>query len=480
MTIRKFHGQFGLLALVVSSCAVGPDFVPPDPAAPDTFTARDQRLERVTPEIAWWAAFDDPHLNQLVMNAIDANYDLRIARSNVLLARAVLGEGKLDRYPTVTISGAVNRWKSSEAVSVPGTADPVTVWDGGFDASWELDFFGRVRRSVEVLAADYNAAIAEQRNVIVIVTAEVARNYIELRGLQLRLVVARQNAANQEQTFRLTQALLDGGRGTQLDIARAQSQFEATMATIPALEAGVARSIHRLGVLVGELPATLYAELEPTKALPSSPDTVHIGDPATLLRRRPDVAAAEYQLAAATARIGVATADLFPRITVIGSAGFTSQDESVFGSSSSRRFAIGPFLSWPAFDLGRVRERISAAEAGSDIQFAIYERTVSLALEETENSLVSFSRAREREERLRVAAEASESAADLARLRYRNGADSFLSVLDAERRVLELQDQLASSRIDSIRNLIAIYKALGGAWQFQSGTEEAVSQQNFE
>jgi multidrug efflux system outer membrane protein len=199
-----------------------------------------------------------------------------------------------------------------------------------------------------------------------------------------------------------------------------------------------------------------------------------------LVGRAAHIAAAEYQLAAATARIGVAMTDLFPRITVIGSAGFTSQDEAVFGSSASERFAIGPFLSWPAFDLGRVRERISAAEAGSDIQLAIYERTVSLALEETENSLVSFSRAREREERLRVAAEASESAADLARLRYRNGADSFLSVLDAERRVLELQDQLASSRIDSIRNLIAIYKALGGAWQFQSGTEEAVSQPDVE
>jgi multidrug efflux system outer membrane protein len=456
-----------LPCLCIGACAVGPDFVRPDATAPAGFATEDAALAAADPEIEWWSTLNDPLLNRLIVDAVAANHDLRVAQSNVRLARALVGEGRFDRYPTVTVAGAVNREKLSEAVSGPGAAVPVTFRDGGFDASWELDFFGRIRRNVEALAADYDTALADQRNAFVIVTAEVARNYVELRGAQHRLQVAELNAVNQEHTFQLTQALLSGGRGTKLDIARAQSQLEATRASIPPLDAAVAQSVHRLSVLLGQPPGALYAELATIQPLLVSPRSIRIGDPAALLRRRPDVAAAEFELAAATARIGVATADLFPNVTVIGSAGYSALDEAQFGSASSERFSIGPFLRWAGFDFGRVRARIGAAGAFADARLANYERTVLLALEETENALINFTRARQREERLRIAADAGATAADLARLRYRNGADSFLVVLDAERRVLELQDQLASGETDSARNLIAVYKALGGAWQSQ-------------
>jgi multidrug efflux system outer membrane protein len=448
-------------------CAVGPDFVPPDYAAPATFEVRAEALIIAEPEVEWWASLGDASLDRLIANAVTANHDLRIAASNVLLARSLLGEGRFDRWPTVTASGSVVRQEQSEATSAPGFSKAVTVWDGGFDAIWELDFFGRVRRSIEALSAEYNTAVADRRNAFVIVTAEVARNYIELRGAQYRLGVAQQNARNQEQTFQLTRALLDGGRGTKLDIARAQSQLESTLASIPPLEAAVSRTIHRLAVLTGQPPGALYDKLEAPKPLPLLPQLVAIGDPATLLRRRPDVAAAEFQLAAATARIGVAIADLFPRVIVLGSAGYTALDDSDLGTSTAERFSVGPSLSWAAFDLGRVRARVSAAEAATEASLANYERTVLLALEETENALIDFTKSRQRLERLRVSTTASETAAELARLRYRNGADSFLTVLDAERRVLELQDQLASGETNTVRNFIAVYKALGGAWQYQ-------------
>jgi multidrug efflux system outer membrane protein len=448
-------------------CAVGPDFVPPDYAAPSTFEVQADALIIAEPEVEWWASLDDPELDRLIGSAVAANHDLRIAASNVLLSRALLGEGRFDRWPTVSASASVIRQQQSQVTSA-GFAQPVTVWDGGFDALWELDFFGRVRRSVEALSADYNAAVADQRSAFVIVTAEVARNYIALRGAQYRLRVAQQNARNQGQTFQLTQALLEGGRGTNLDIARAQSQLESTRASIPPLEAAVSRAIHRLAVLTGLPPGALYDELEVPQPLPVLPQSVAIGDPAALLRRRPDVAAAEFQLAAATARIGVATADLFPRVTVLGSVGYTALDESDFGRSTTERFSVGPFLSWAAFDLGRVRARISAEEAATEANLANYERTVLLALEETENALINFATSRQRLERLRVSTTASETAAELARLRYRNGADSFLTVLDAERRVLELQDQLAAGETDTAQNLVAVYKALGGAWQYQA------------
>lgn len=297
------------------------------------------------------------------------------------------------------------------------------------------------------------------------VAAEVARSYVELRGAQHRLDVIRRNVENQERTLEMTRGLRTGGRGTELDVVQARGQLETTRATIPPLRTEVERARHRLAVLVGRPPTALDGRLAESEGLPALPQRLHVGDPGALLRRRPDIGVAERRLAADTARVGIAVADLFPRVTLLGSAGYLTTDSSEFGERPSQRWSIGPLLSWPAFDLGRVRARIDAAEANADAALVAYERTVLTALEETENALVGYVQAREREDRLEAASDAATRAAEMARERYRSGVADFLTVLDAERRQLEAQDALAEARAASALALIAVYKALGGGWQ---------------
>ena len=466
------------LLLALAGCTtVGPDYVRPVPQAPGGFSAplseADQSasvaptvFEAGAPEILWWQELNDPILNRLVDRALRENHDLKIARANVLRARALLGERRLERYPISTTLGSVTEQEASAAtVGTDLAGASRTYYSVSLDAGWELDFFGRVRRGVEALAAQAEGAVSSERFVAVTVTAEVARTYLELRGAQYQLQVAERNATNQQSTFELTQALLEGGRGTDLDLARAEAQLQQTLAGLPVLRAQIAGAIHRLGVLVGEPPHALRAELLPTEPLPKLPNELTIGDPAELLRRRPDVQTAERSLATLTARIGVLTADLFPRVTLAGSVGFLATDAGDLFSGDSRQTSIGPFLSWAAFDLGRVRRRIDASEADALAALATYERTVLDALEGTESALVNYQANRERRARLAIAADASARAAELARVRYRYGADSFLSVLDAERRLLEAQDLLARSATDASLAYVALYKALGGGWQ---------------
>jgi multidrug efflux system outer membrane protein len=295
--------------------------------------------------------------------------------------------------------------------------------------------------------------------------AEMARNYFVLRGAQNQLAVARQNAENQRQTLDLTLALLNAGRGTELDVARAEAQLNSTLASIPPLETAIKQALHRLGVLIGQEPTALVAELSQPLPLPGLPALVAVGQPADLLRRRPDIRVVERNLAAATARVGVATADLFPRLALFGSVGLEASSFVGLWQGGSDTFAIGPSIFWAAFDLGRVRARIRAADARTEAALAQYEQRVLLALEETENSLVDFDRQQARRDLLRAAAQASEKAAALARLRYQAGVADFLTVLDAERTLLEAQDRLAESETRTATALIAVYKALGGGWE---------------
>lgn len=370
------------------------------------------------------------------------------------------------RPPKLTLPcPSSDRWSSG--ISSPGVSK-LKKW-----SKCGLGFPARCR-SIEALEADEGAAIAALRGVAVTLTAEVARTYLELRGTQNRLAVARENAENQRETYELTQVLLEGGRGTDLDLARAEAQLQQTLAGLAPLESEIAAAAHRLGVLTGRLPGEWLAELdegiegpEGPVALPTLPATLRIGEPADLLRRRPDIRAAERRLAGQTARVGIAVGDLFPRVRLLGGLGFLSTSASDIADSGSTTASIGPFLSWPAFDLGRVRQRIAAAEADTDAALAAYEQTVLIALEETENALVDYARSRERQARLAVAADASQRAAELATVRYRFGADSFLTVLDAERRLLEVQDLHAESSTRAAVAFVQLYKVLGGAWAVQ-------------
>lgn len=452
----------------LAACAVGPNYRAPQIAAPQQFVSADAPQFAATDvEADFWKSFNDPLLNQLIDQALVANHDIRIAASRLREARALRGETRLDLAPTVTATAGHTESRTSlqQAPPASGAQRSQDSYDAGFDAAWELDFFGRVRRGIEASSADLAASEAGFYNTQVSITAEVARNYFELRGSQHRLEVARRNADNQRESLRITGARLDAGRGTKLDTSRASAQLSATLATIPDLEGTATRSMLRLGVLTGHSPEMLIAQLSETKALPQLPATHAISTPEALLRRRPDIRIAERDLAAATARIGVAVGDLFPRISFVGRWGFNAATSSELGDAGSEAFSFGPSIRWAAFDLGRVRQRIKQREAAADGALARYEQTVLLALEETDASLTDYTKALSKQEHLQNSATASAEAAMLARARFDSGAADFLTVLDAERSVLEAEDQLARSETQTATALLATYKALGGGFQ---------------
>lgn len=457
-----------LTTLALTACAVGPDYRRPQVATPDQFVGVDTaKVSTADVERDFWKAFNDQQLNEIIERALVANHDIRIATARLREARALRGEARLDFAPTVQGSAGYTKARASERQLAPAqSADrEQDFYDSGFDAFWELDFFGRVRRQVEASSAEVQSAEAGVYATQVSVTAEVARNYFELRGAQQQLAVAQRNADNQGETVRITTARLDAGRGTQLDSSRAQAQLSATLATIPDLEAAVTRSMLRLGVLTGQAPEALLSELSTPHALPTLPVAHDIGTPEQLLRRRPDIRVAERNLAAATAEIGVAVGDLFPRITFLGRWGFDAVNRSGLGESGSESYSFGPSISWAAFDLGRVRQRVKQREAATDRALATYEQTVLQALEETDASLTAYSKAIVKQQHLQASASASLEASKLARVRYENGVADFLAVLDAERTSLAAEDQLARSETQTATALLATYKALGGGFR---------------
>ncbi len=312
---------------------------------------------------------------------------------------------------------------------------------------------------------EVEAAESARRGVFISVAAEVARNYFELRGAQGELDVLRRNKDNQSATLNLTQARLDAGGGTELDVAQARAEVNNTLAAIPPVESVIAHAIHRLGVLTGRQPEALTDELWQSNSLPALPELVDIGDPGQLLRRRPDIRSAERNLAAATSRIGVAVADLFPRVTFNGAIGLEANTFAALSRPGSDTHSFGPSITWAALDYGHVRARILAARAATDAQLAQYEQTILTSLEETENALVDYGRARARRDYLAESVKASQAAATLSQTRYDNGATDFLSVLDAERVLLQAEDQLAQTQTQTATALVAVYKALGGGWE---------------
>lgn len=455
------------LAGLLAACAVGPDYVRPNVHPPRVFAEAQTPVYASAPPATprFWEQFGDPTLDRLVDDALAANRDLRIAVAHLEEARAVHRLSRFDLFPTVTGSGGYTHERLPSTESF-GLGEPIDerYYDAGFDATWELDLFGRVRRGVEASRADVQGADASLRDAQVSVTGEVARVYFELRGEQSELEVARRNVLNQQATLDLTEKELDAGRGTELDTSRAQSELSSTLATIPPLEAAIDRSMHRLAVLTARPPDALDGLLGPVRELPALPPIVDVGDPAALLRRRPDIRVAERELAAATARVGVAVGDLFPKVTFDGSFGYAAGDPGALGTGGTRAFLIGPSISWAAFDLGRVRANIAGARARTDAALANYQKTVLDALEDTENALVTHARAREQLVHAEEAARASRTAAQIASNRFQGGLSSFLEVLDAQRTELAAEDQLAQSRTETATSLIAVYKALGGSW----------------
>lgn len=455
------------MTALVSACAVGPDYRTPEAAEPGYFTrATAMHYDLSEPPARFWRGLEDPLLTALVENTLAANQDIAAALARYERSRALLGETRLDRFPTVTAQGraADTRASADELPGVSRAGRDQESYDIGIRAAWELDFFGRVRRGVQAGRAEMQADGADLAAVRVAVVGEVAQAYFQLRGLQQQLRVARGNAAAQRDTLEVIEARLDAGRGTDFDMARARNQLESTRARIPELEGEIAVTKHRIAVLTGREPGALVEVLAEPAAPPALPARVPVGTPGELLRRRPDIIAAERRLAAATARIGVNTADLFPRFTLGGLVGRQAADTGDLSGRDAETGFVALGIDWSFLDIGRVRARIAAAEAGADANLAEYRHTVLRALEEVENAMVRYARIREAEARYRRAAEAGTEAARLARLRFDGGAVDFLHVLDAERARLESEDRLATAQTRAGIALVALYRSLAGGW----------------
>ncbi len=472
------------LALALAACTVGPDHVRPTFDAPKNFvrseasTAPAANTSAVTqPDAEFWTTFADPLLTQLVDDALTANHDLRIALSRYDRAKALLRGARFDLLPTLTAqaNASESRASSDQAPGVPRADRDTERHDASIVAGWELDLFGRIRRNVQSQRADALASEADLQAAQVAIAGEVARTYVELRGLQERQRVARENADNQRETLRIVDARFDAGRGTEFDTSRARAQLETTRSRVPAFEAAVAVDMHRLAVLTGRTPDALVAQLEPQRALPALPARLDAGTPGELLRRRPDIAAAEARLHAATARIGVATADLFPRFTLSGLIGSQAIDAGALFERGSETRLVALGIDWSFLDVGRVRARIASADADAEGELARYRQSVLIALEDTENALVRYARARTEDGHLERAAIGSATAARLARVRFDAGAADLLEVLDAERTQLTAQDAFADARTRSVSGAVQLYRALAGGWPQRLPARERVA-----
>ncbi len=457
-----------LCAALLNACAVGPDYKAPAGDVGQAFTnAPQSEFSERGVEAAWWKLFADKDLSELVDLTVRHNRNLKAARANLREARVMYMDAGLNLAPTVTSHANYNEQKRSVGALNNRNFAPreLKLYNAGFDAFWEIDLFGRVRRNAEANGDEVDGQEASLRDLGVSLIAEVARNYFELRGLQNQLATAEKNVKNQAQTLAITRARFEAGRGTELDISRAAAQLDSTRATIPPLDSAIRQAMHRLSVLSGQLPGALSEKLSRPAPLPKIPATINIGRPAELLRRRPDIRIAERALAAATARIGAATADLFPRVTFVGTVSLEAGTLSGVGGAGSDTYSLGPKISWAALDLGRVYARIKAADARAEAGLAEYEQTVLSALEETENALVNYNRERSRRDLLSSAVQAGVKAHELAHLRFTEGVSDFLTVLDAELRLLQDQDKLAQSETATATALASLYKALGGGWE---------------
>jgi NodT family efflux transporter outer membrane factor (OMF) lipoprotein len=413
-----------------------------------------------------WQALGDTTLDRLIEEVIRANPDVQAAAARVRSARAARLNATLDFVPTVTVAGGYTRQRLSPAAfpgSATGTVFPdQDIWDAGFDAAWEIDLFGRIRKNVRAQGQLVQAAEQDLRDAQVTLAAEVARSYFELRGAQERYAVAERNADNQKHTLDVTQQRLDAGSGTAFDTERARSQWNTTLASIPALESEIAAAEFRIGVLIGRSPLQVAGELKAGAPLPAAPATGLDAVPDSVIKSRPDVSAAERELAASNSLVGSAKSGWLPTLSVGGAAGYTSDAISHLGDRGTFRYTVGPVISWPALNLGRVKAHVDASRAAADESKAAYTRTVLAAEEEVNGALVRYRTALVRVDRLTDAATSSTKAADLARVRFSEGVTDFLQVLDAERTELELESQLVRGKTDAATAYAALVKALGG------------------
>jgi NodT family efflux transporter outer membrane factor (OMF) lipoprotein len=415
----------------------------------------------------WWSALDDPVLHELLERAQEGNLDLRLAMERIREAQARRGIASSARVPSVDGVGEASRSRVSEGVTSaipPPQGRTDNYYQAGFDAFWELDIWGRVAATVDSADAAVQASVEDYRDVLVLLLAETALTYLDVRTLQARLRVAHENVELQRATLKLTNDRYDSGISPELDVRQAELNLASTESVIPVLDTALARSMNRLGTLLAAPPAELLELLVTPSPLPAPPGEVVVGLPADLLRNRPDIRAAERALAAQHALIGVATADLYPQFSLLGTLSLQSVDGGDFLDSGSRAWGFGPSLRWSLFSGGRVRSAIDVEDARTAQALAAYERTVLLALEEVENALVAYAKERQRRDSLERAVTATRRSVELVEVLYKTGEADFLEVLDMQRVLTSQEDQLAESEGLVVQRLVLLYKALGGGW----------------
>jgi NodT family efflux transporter outer membrane factor (OMF) lipoprotein len=466
---RTRSGNSFLIAVIIallSGCsAVGPDYIAPTIDMPGNWNqSADPAFKPDERDIRhWWIVFDDPMLTNLIDQATEGNLDLQAAFSRVKEARARLGIATGELYPEVDAEGSLSRQKSSEN-DLAGDGSYATRYRAGIDASWEIDLFGRIRRSIESAEADLQVSEEDRIDVMTSLYAEIALTYFSVRTFQARLDAATSNIESQKQVLSLTESRFKHGLASGLDVAQARQVLANTEAEVPPLRRDLTRAINTIGVLIGRHPGVLYDRLSYVKPIPVPPEQVTVGVPANILRQRPDIRGAERGLAAQTARIGVATADLYPEFALSGSFFYTSVESSELFDWRSSAFSIGPFVRWNVFDADRIRNQIKVEDARTEQALLFYEQTVLTALNEVENSIKAYREERFRVDALETAVEASQRALKLSLTLYKEGLIDFQRVLDAQRELFGSEDQLATSKGTTVINLVQLYKALGGGW----------------
>jgi NodT family efflux transporter outer membrane factor (OMF) lipoprotein len=494
---RQTQSAAALTLLALCGCAsVGPDFVPPDPMlpavsflgkpepaiaearpAPIDFSGRDSR---------WWAAFCDPLLTSLAERVASANLDVATQTVRLAESRFQRGATASAEFPSINGNASYQRELFSEnglvslgnAFAPPGKpfiVPPISVWQTGFDASWEIDIWGRVRRQIEAADADVEASEFQRRDTLVSVLAELARDYIELRGIQAQIAVTKENLKSSIEILQLTKVRAEKGVTTGLDVENAAAQVEAVRASLPSLTDQETERINALSLLLDEPPGSLRAELAQPKPIPPSPPRISLGIPSELARRRPDIRRAEAQLHSATATIGVAVGDFYPKVTFNGNVEYNALDLKNLFKPSSLQYTLGPSISVPIFAGGRLTSTLELREAQQQEAAIGYYKTVLQAWHEVVNALVAYRTEQERRTRLKAQTGHSRQALALARVRYANGVADFLAVLDAERTLLQAELQYVQSTSAVSTNLVQLYKALGGGWEITFPVEGSAS-----
>ncbi len=464
------------LPAVVAGCAAAPGYRPPRLDVPARWSEAPQvDVSAASADSSWWKAFDDPVLDSLVERALQANLDLQLAEARVREARARRGAASASQWPSIDARASGARERESKNAENPvlvhpdGTVEPPgqaeNLFQAGFDATWELDLFGRRRRGVEAAQADLESAEYDHDAVVLTLLAEVSRNYLELRGAQEQIRIANENLAAQRDMLTLVRARNAAGMATGLDVARAEAQVQTTASRIPALDISSRKAVHRLGVLLGQPPGALSDELGTSLGIRAPPVEPPLGLPSDLMRQRPDIRSAERRLAAASARTGAATADLYPRFSLVGTVGLASMATGNFFNGASTLWSVGPAMTWPIFEGGRIVATIKVRDAEQQQALIAYRRAILNGLQDVEDAIVAYRQELAQRAALAQAVDSEQRAVDLARERYAGGLTDFRDVLATQRILFLSHSELARHDTTVSLDLVALYKALGGGWK---------------